>query len=88
MTSRPSATEGDSGVLLMGYGSPGSGDELEAYLGEVMHGKAPSAETVAEYRRRYDRIGGSPQPKILASLREKLERRLARTTPGAGSSSG
>ncbi len=70
--------DGRTGVLLMGYGSPGTGDELESYLREVMHGKGPSAATVEEYRRRYDRIGGSPQPKILASLRSKLERRLAR----------
>jgi protoporphyrin/coproporphyrin ferrochelatase len=32
---------------------------------------------VEEYVRRYERIGGSPQNRILASLREKLERRLA-----------
>ncbi len=65
------------GVLLMGYGSPAGADGLEEYLGEVLHGKAPSPAMVAEYRRRYERIGGTPQPRVLASLREKLERRLS-----------
>jgi protoporphyrin/coproporphyrin ferrochelatase len=71
------ATTDDSerGVLLMGYGSP-TEETLEEYLREVMHGRPPAAETVAEYRRRYARIGGSPQNRILASLRAKLERRL------------
>jgi protoporphyrin/coproporphyrin ferrochelatase len=71
-----------SAALLMGYGSPNGADDLPSYLAEVLHGEAPSAEMVAEYVRRYDRIGGSPQNRILASLREKLERRLARDRPG------
>ncbi len=71
------------GVLLMGYGSPSGPGGLPAYLAEVMHGRAPSAETVADYTRRYARIGGTPQPRILAELRERLERRLARDRPGA-----
>lgn len=74
--------EGPSAVLLMGYGSPTGADDLPAYLAEVMHGRRPPPEMVAEYVRRYDRIGGSPQNRILASLREKLERRLAAERPG------
>ncbi|MGA8302675.1 MAG: ferrochelatase [Thermoplasmata archaeon] len=69
-------------VLLMGYGSPNGAEDLPSYLTEVLHGRPPSAATVAEYVRRYDRIGGSPQNRILASLREKLERRLDRERPG------
>jgi len=65
-----------SGVLLMGYGSPNGAEDLPSYLADVLHGRAPSPEMVAEYVRRYDRIGGSPQNRILASLRAKLERRL------------
>jgi ferrochelatase len=72
----------DSGVLLMGYGSPNGADDLPSYLRDVLHGQAPSAEMVAEYVRRYDLIGGSPQNKILASVRAKLERRLRRDGPG------
>ncbi len=69
-------------VLLMGYGSPNGADDLPEYLRDVLHGQRPSDATVAEYVRRYERIGGSPQNRILASVRAKLERRLARD--GAG----
>ena len=72
----------DSGVLLMGYGSPNGAEDLPSYLADVLHGRRPSEEMVAEYVRRYDRIGGSPQNRILASLREKLEHRLYRDHPG------
>ena len=67
----------------MGYGSPNGAEDLPEYLSEVLHGRRPSDEVVAEYVRRYARIGGSPQNRILASLRDKLERRLARELPGA-----
>jgi protoporphyrin/coproporphyrin ferrochelatase len=70
-------------VLLMGYGSPNEADDLPEYLTEVLHGHRPSPEMVGEYVRRYDRIGGSPQNRIIASLRSKLERRLAKEWPGA-----
>jgi protoporphyrin/coproporphyrin ferrochelatase len=70
-------------VLLMGYGSPNGADDLPEYLADVLHGEQPSPAMVAEYVRRYDRIGGSPQNRILASLRTKLERRLAPEWPGA-----
>ncbi len=68
---------GRRGVLLMGYGSPNGADDLPEYLADVLHGQTPSPEMVEEYVRRYDRIGGSPQNRILRSLRDKLERRLA-----------
>jgi ferrochelatase len=64
-------------VLLMGYGSPDGPDDLPEYLRDVLHGQRPSPAMVEEYVRRYARIGGSPQNRILASLRRKLERRLA-----------
>jgi protoporphyrin/coproporphyrin ferrochelatase len=77
----PTAPEA-TGVLLMGYGSPNGAEDLPDYLTDVLHGRTPSAEMVAEYVRRYELIGGSPQNRILASLRTKLERRLARDRPG------
>jgi protoporphyrin/coproporphyrin ferrochelatase len=77
-TDSPSST----GVLLMGYGSPNGADDLPEYLADVLHGRAPPADMVAEYVRRYRTIGGSPQNRILASLRTKLERRLDRERPG------
>ena len=72
----------DTAVLMMGYGSPNGTDDLPAYLEDVLHGRRPSADMVAEYVRRYDLIGGSPQNRILASVRNKLERRLSRDWPG------
>ena len=69
-------------VLLMGYGSPNGAEDLPSYLTDVLHGRSPPAEMVAEYVRRYDRIGGSPQNRILTSLRDKLERRLGKDRPG------
>jgi len=70
-------------VLLMGYGSPNGADDLPSYLAEVLHGRAPAPDVVAEYVRRYDRIGGSPQNRILGSLRSKLERRISADRPGS-----
>jgi protoporphyrin/coproporphyrin ferrochelatase len=78
----PGEPNGSPAVLLMGYGSPRGADDLPAYLTEVLHGTPPSPATVAEYVRRYERIGGSPQARILASVRDKFERRLARDRPG------
>ena len=69
-------------VLLMGYGSPTGPEDLPSYLTDVLHGRAPSTEMVAEYVRRYEKIGGSPQNRILGSLRGKLEARLQRDRPG------
>jgi ferrochelatase len=65
-------------LLLMGYGSPKSPEELPGYLTDILH-RPPSEEMVAEYRRRYELIGGSPQRRILESLRSKVERRLGGT---------
>jgi protoporphyrin/coproporphyrin ferrochelatase len=81
MSEKPSR-EG-AAVLLMGYGSPNGADDLPSYLTEVLHGQKPSSETVREYVRRYDLIGGSPQNRILSSLRAKLEKRLGSEWPGA-----
>ena len=67
------------GVLLIGYGSPRGPEDLRGFLREVMAGREPSASVVAEYQRRYELIGWSPQMRILESLRTKLEARLARS---------
>ena len=71
------------GVLLMGYGSPSGPEDLPGYLTEVLHGTAPSEEMVAEYVRRYEIVGGSPQNRVLASVRDQLERRIQRERPGS-----
>lgn len=49
------------GVLLMTYGSPAADlHDLPEYLAAVRGGREPSPELVAEFRRRYELIGGSP----------------------------
>ncbi|MGI0054230.1 MAG: ferrochelatase [Thermoplasmata archaeon] len=77
------ATDAPLGVLLMGYGSPSGPADLPDYLREVMHGQVPSAAVVEEYTRRYERIGSSPQNRVVQSLRAQLETRLRRDRPGA-----
>ncbi|MGI0140227.1 MAG: ferrochelatase [Thermoplasmata archaeon] len=76
-------TDATLGVLLMGYGSPSGPADLPEYLREVMHGQTPSEEVVEEYTRRYERIGTSPQNRVVQSLRAQLEARLRRDRPGA-----
>ena len=74
---------GPVAVLLMGYGSPSGPQEIRPYLSEVLHGRVPSDEMVEEYIRRYEMIGWSPQNRIVASVRDQLERRVARERPGS-----
>ncbi len=70
-------SDGAPGLLLMGYGSPSGPEDLPGFLAEVLGGRTPSAAMVAEYTRRYDLIGWSPQMRILEALRGKVEARLA-----------
>jgi ferrochelatase len=44
----------------MTYGSPSSLDDVERYLTAVRGGRVPGPDLVAEFRRRYSVIGGSP----------------------------
>ena len=54
------STTSHVGVILMTYGSPATLDDIPAYLQNV-RGGVPADETlVAEFRRRYSLIGGSP----------------------------
>ncbi len=48
------------GVLLMTYGSPSSAADVPRYLTAVRGGRAPEADLIAEFTRRYEVIGGSP----------------------------
>ncbi|HEX2222420.1 MAG TPA: ferrochelatase [Candidatus Limnocylindria bacterium] len=66
------------GVLLMTYGSPSSLDDVGRYLAAVRGGRQPSGELVAEFRRRYQLIGGSsPLVEITRAQAAALERELA-----------
>ncbi|MHB8632091.1 MAG: ferrochelatase [Candidatus Limnocylindria bacterium] len=62
-----------TGVLLMTYGAPESDADLPAYLARVRGGRAPDDALVAEMRRRYLRIGGSPLVRISEAQAAALE---------------
>jgi len=65
-----------TGVLLMTYGAPRDDADLPAYLARVRGGRAPDDLLVAEMRRRYARIGGSPLIRITEAQAEALEAAL------------
>ncbi len=68
---------GRLGVLLMTYGSPADDlHDLPEYLSAVRGGRAPSDELVAEFRRRYELIGGSPLIPITRAQAAAVETRL------------
>ena len=64
------------GVMLMTYGSPATLDDIPVYLRHVYGGREANEEVIAEFRRRYDLIGGSPLLRITreqaAALQEEL----------------
>jgi ferrochelatase len=60
----------------MTYGSPASLDDVERYLTAVRSGRTPEAELVAEFRRRYEVIGGSPLIEITIDQAAALEAHL------------
>lgn len=65
------------GVLLMAYGTPETPDQVEPYFTHIRGGRAPSAESVARLRHRYELVGGrTPLLDITNELREALEREL------------
>jgi ferrochelatase len=65
------------GVLLMAYGTPETPDQVEPYFTHIRGGRPPSAESVAQLRRRYELVGGrTPLLDITNELRDALEREL------------
>jgi ferrochelatase len=64
------------GVLLMTYGSPATLDDVPAYLASVRGGRPAPEELVAEFRRRYATIGGSPLLRITREQAAAVEARL------------
>ena len=66
------------GVLLMTYGSPASLDDVARYVRAVRGGREVPPEVVAEMRRRYELIGGSPLVEITRAQAAALEQRLGR----------
>lgn len=65
-----------TGVLLMTYGAPRDDADLPRYLAAVRGGREPAEELVAEMRRRYGLIGGSPLVRITRDQAAALEQEL------------
>jgi ferrochelatase len=71
------------GVLVMAYGTPASRDEVEPYYTRIRHGRAPTAEQLADLVRRYDAIGGtSPLAERTAAQVAGIAAALERLAPG------
>src|SRR5439155_4411924 len=64
------------GVVLMTYGAPSDEDDLPRYLSSVRGGRAADDALLAEMRRRYAAIGGSPLVRITIAQAAALERTL------------
>jgi ferrochelatase len=60
----------------MTYGSPSGSDDMPRYLAAVRGGRPAAGEVVAEFRRRYDVIGGSPLIPITQAQAAAVEERL------------
>ena len=63
-------------VILMTYGSPASLNDIPAYLRNIRGGREPDEALVAEFRRRYSLIGGSPLLRITNEQAAALEAEL------------
>lgn len=64
------------GVVLMTYGAPRDDADLPRYLAAVRGGREPAPDLVAEMRRRYALVGGSPLVRITRAQVAALETEL------------
>src|SRR5215472_11653352 len=69
------------GVMLMTYGSPATLDDIPTYLQNTRGGRQPDEELIAEFRRRYSLIGGSPLLRITREQASALEDELNKQHP-------
>jgi ferrochelatase len=63
-------------VVLMTYGSPTTLEDIPDYLRNIRGGREPDEALVAEFRRRYALIGGSPLLRITNEQAKALEGEL------------
>ncbi|HZT65911.1 MAG TPA: ferrochelatase [Acidimicrobiales bacterium] len=71
------------GVLVMSYGTPATAADIEAYYTDIRRGRPPSAEQLADLRRRYEAIGGlSPLAARTAAQAEGIQASLDAGHPG------
>ena len=69
------------GVMLMTYGSPATLDDIPPYLKNIRGGREPDEELIAEFRRRYALIGGSPLLRITREQAAALQVELTKQHP-------
>lgn len=70
------------GIILMTYGSPATLDDLPTYLKNIRGGRPADDALIAEFRRRYRLIGGSPLLRITREQARALQAELKRQHPG------
>ena len=63
-------------VVLVSHGTVENLDDLSGFVTNVRRGRPPPGELIAELRRRYEAIGGSPLNRINVELAGKLAARL------------
>ncbi len=51
-------------VLILAYGTPANTERMRCYLSDIRGGRPMSDEFVAEFRHRYELIGGSPLTRL------------------------
>ncbi len=66
----------DVAVVLVSHGTVDDLDDLSAFVTNVRRGRPAPVELIAELRRRYEAIGGSPLNRINETLAVKLAARL------------
>ena len=64
------------GVVLMTYGSANTSAGVEAYFRHIY--KNPSPEAIAEFKNRYDLVGGSPLVRITRRQAALLQKKLGK----------
>lgn len=64
------------GVLLVAHGTVSELDDLPAFLARIRHGRPASPELLADLRRRYEAVGGSPLLELTRAQASALARRL------------
>jgi protoporphyrin/coproporphyrin ferrochelatase len=71
------------GVLVMAHGTPATPEEIEPFYTRIRRGRPPTAEQLADLRRRYEAIGGtSPLAARTAAQVAGIASRLEEEAPG------
>jgi ferrochelatase len=81
MTAGDAQGQSTLGLLLMTYGSPATLEDIPAYLASTRGGRPAPDDLVAEFRRRYALIGGSPLLRITREQVAATTAHLNRSAP-------